>query len=516
MDRGGNGSGGGREDGRSIFEREPPRDLAAEKSVLGSILLLPQVCDEVALPPATRRFLRRANRRLFQQILAMHDASREIDPLLLVAELKQAGIYEAIGGAAFLAEVADSVTTAAHAEYYARIVREKASLRAMIVASTDILKEAYDPTSEARTVLSRAEERVFGVLEKRGGGEVESIREVLQESLARVDARMKHDHALGGLETGFDDFDDLTGGLHKSELTILAARPSMGKTALAMNMAEHVAAKLSAATLFVSLEMSAIELGDRLLCSAARVNGNRLRNGTINNEERHKLVATAAEISRSPLFIDDSPSRTMTEIAANARRLKRRENLGLVVIDYLQLIEPDNPRDPRQEQVARIARRLKGLARELEVPVLCLAQLNRQVESTRDNKPHLSHLRESGAIEQDADVVMFVHREEYYLNDEEERERMKGEAELLIRKQRNGPTGDVKLTWIHEFTRFENARPALRRVRGLRARNRILSFKHTPAVPNRWQYRFSVSLSLASLSLGCSASRPPLARMIHE
>jgi replicative DNA helicase len=223
-----------------------------------------------------------------------------------------------------------------------------------------------------------------------------------------------------------------------------------------MNVAEHVSTKVGGTVLFVSLEMSAVELGDRFLCSAARVDSARLRNGTINNDERHKLIATAAEISRSRLFVDDSPRRTMTEIAATARRLKRRENLALVIIDYLQLIEPDNSRDPRQEQVSRIARRLKRLARELDVPVLCLAQLNRQVETTRDNKPHLSHLRESGAIEQDADVVMFVHREEYYLNDEEERDRVKGEADLLLRKQRNGPTGDIKLTWIHEFTRFEN------------------------------------------------------------
>src|SRR6185295_1545173 len=209
-------------------------------------------------------------------------------------------------------------------------------------------------------------------------------------------------------------------------------------------------------TLFVSLEMSSVELADRMLCSIAEVNGQRLRNGTISNDDRRQLVEKAAELSSAPLFVDDTPSRTMTEIAAGARRLKRKSNLGLVIIDYLQLVEPDNMKDPRQEQVARIARRLKGLARELSIPVLCLAQLNRQVEATRDNKPQLSHLRESGAIEQDADVVMFVHREEFYRNSDEDRDRVKGQAELLIRKQRNGPTGDIKLTWLHEYTRFEN------------------------------------------------------------
>jgi replicative DNA helicase len=270
---------------------------------------------------------------------------------------------------------------------------------------------------------------------------------------------MQHQHAYGGLETGYIDFDELTGGLHDSELVILAARPSMGKTALALNIVEHIAIDErgpAKPVLFVSLEMSSMELADRLLCSRGRVNGHRLRNGQISGDESRKLVQTAADVSRAPLFIDDSPSRNMTEIAANARRLKRRENLALVVVDYLQLIDPDNSRDPRQEQVARIARRLKGLARELSIPVLCLAQLNRQVEATRDNRPQLSHLRESGAIEQDADVVMFVHREEYYKTDEQEREQVKGQADILIKKQRNGPTGDVKLTWLHDFTRFEN------------------------------------------------------------
>jgi replicative DNA helicase len=301
---------------------------------------------------------------------------------------------------------------------------------------------------------------VLAILEDRGAGQVSPISEVLQESLDRIDARMDQHHAYGGVETGFVDFDQMTGGLQKSELIILAARPSMGKTALAMNMAEYAALN-GTPVLFVSLEMSAIELGDRLLCSFARVNGNRLRNGTITHEERRKLVNAAAQISQAPLFIDDAPSRTMTEIAANARRLKRRSGLGVVIVDYLQLIDPDNPRDPRQEQVAKISRRLKGLARELDVPVLCLAQLNRQVESTHSNKPQLSHLRESGAIEQDADVVMFVHREEYYMTNEEDREQVRGQADLLIRKQRNGPTGDVKLTWSHEFTRFDNyAAPA--------------------------------------------------------
>jgi replicative DNA helicase len=268
---------------------------------------------------------------------------------------------------------------------------------------------------------------------------------------------MKKEHAAGGIETGFTDFDAMTGGLHGSELIILAARPSMGKTALALNVAEHVSMIVQQPTLFVSLEMSSVELADRMLCSIAEVNGQRLRNGTISNDDRRRLVEKAADLSQAPLFVDDSPSRTITEIAAAARRLKRKSGLSLIVIDYLQLIEPDNAKDQRQEQVAKIARRLKGMARELKVPVLCLAQLNRQAEATKDNRPRLSHLRESGAIEQDADVVMFIHREEYYATNDDERSQLAGQADLIVAKQRNGPTGDVKLTWKKDFTRFCDA-----------------------------------------------------------
>jgi replicative DNA helicase len=442
-----------------LLDRQPPRSIEAERAVIGSLLLLPEACDEVALVIRPEDFYDGAHRSIFTHMLALHEGGRQIDPTLLSQLLRDAGQYESIGGAAFLLELSQEVATAAHAEHYARIVRDKAVLRSLIHASTDIIQEAYETGVNAREMLSRAEERVFRILDSKGDTQVRPIRDILHESLARIDARMQHDHAYGGLETGFIDFDELTGGLHDSELVILAARPSMGKTALALNMAEHISIDEHGpgkAVLLVSLEMSALELGDRLLCSRARVNSHRLRNGQLNAEESRRLIQTAADVSRAPLFIDDSPSRNITEIAATARRLKRQDSLSLIVVDYLQLIEPDNPRDPRQEQVARISRRLKGLARELSVPILCLAQLNRQVEASRESRPQLSHLRESGAIEQDADVVAFVHREEFYQNNEEDRERLKGQADLLIRKQRNGPIGDIKLTWLHEFTRFEN------------------------------------------------------------
>jgi replicative DNA helicase len=260
-----------------------------------------------------------------------------------------------------------------------------------------------------------------------------------------------------GIPTGFSEIDAMTGGLHGSELIILAARPSMGKTAFATNIADHIAVEQKKTTIFFSLEMARVELAQRMLCCRGRVDAHKLRTGFLSSADTQALAKASGELALATLYIDDTPGRTVTEIGAVSRRLKRNDDLGLIVIDYLGLIEPDNPLDPRQEQVAKIARRLKGLARELQVPILCLSQLNRAAETTKDNRPRLSHLRESGAIEQDADVVMFVHREEYYHKREEAEEMgIVGQAEIIIAKQRNGPVGDVKLAWIGEYTLFAN------------------------------------------------------------
>ena len=436
--------------------RDRPANVDAERAVLGSILLKPDVCDDIALLVRPEDFSDESHQVLYQHLLELHDTGKRIDTTIVLEHLRTKGDLERIGGAAALAEIIEAVPHAAHASYYAQIVRDKALLRSLIDAGTDILRDAYDASDEPRQLLARAEEKIFAILERRSSAEAKPIQAVLEDVMVRMDARMKHVHTIGGVETGFTDLDSLCGGLHNSELIILAARPSMGKTAFAMNIAEHVSIATQQPVLFVSLEMACLELADRLLCSAAQVNGHRLRNGTISQEDRRRLVQKSSEISTSPLYIDDTPGRTLTEIAAVARRLKRKDGLSLVVIDYLQLIEPDNPRDPRQEQVARIARRLKMMSRELDIPVLCLAQLNRQAEVSRDNRPRLNHLRESGAIEQDADVVMFVHREEYYQTNDEDRERVKGAAEIIIAKQRNGPIGDVKLLWQHDYTRFVN------------------------------------------------------------
>ncbi len=439
-----------------ILDRLPPQSVDAEKSVIGSLLLDSSMCDDVVLLLRPEDFYSDVHRKLFGHIVAMHDEGNRIDTTLLVERLKQAGDYELIGGAAYLAEILQAVAVAAHAVYYAKIVRDKATLRSIIHASTEILRDAYDPTLDCRDMISQAEEKIFAIHDLRSSDQLASMHDILVEAFEHIDKRMERGGATG-VPSGLADLDNLTGGLHESELVILAARPSMGKTALATNIADHVSVEANLGTLFVSLEMSRLELAQRMLCARGEINGSKFRAGYLSGEDRDKLVQASARLSKAPLYVDDTPSRTISEIAACARRLKRKTGLKLIVIDYLQLIEPDNAKDPRQEQVAKIARRLKGLARELRVPVLCLAQLNRQAEATKDNRPRLSHLRESGAIEQDADVVMFVHREEYYHSHEEAVEQdLVGKADLMIAKQRNGPTGDVKLCWFQEYTKFKD------------------------------------------------------------
>ncbi|MGW8258217.1 MAG: replicative DNA helicase, partial [Thermoguttaceae bacterium] len=341
--------------------------------------------------------------------------------------------------------------------YYAQIVRKNATLRELIHAGSEILRDAYDTTVDAEEMLGLAEQKIFAVHDQRTSDRTINIKDLLVEAFDRIDARLEHGEGVG-ITSGFTDLDNLTGGLHDSELIILAARPSMGKTALAINIAENVAIGGNVTTLFVSLEMARLELAQRMLCSQGKIDANKFRSGFLSGDDRRKLVEASAKLGKAPLYVDDSPARSVTQIAACARRMKRKHKLGLIVIDYLQLIQPDDPKDPRQEQVARMTRRLKGLSRELQVPILCVAQLNRQVEAGKEgHRPRLSHLRESGAIEQDADVVVFIHREEYYQDrDEAQQAGTSGMADVIVAKQRNGPTGDVKLAWHSKYTRFEN------------------------------------------------------------
>ncbi|MCH2131674.1 MAG: replicative DNA helicase [Pirellulaceae bacterium] len=444
-----------------ILDRQPPCNLEAEKGVLGSMMLVPEVCDEVVLLLRADDFYDEAHRTLYRHMEAMHDAGRRIDLMLLVEDLQASGKLEDIGGMSYLEEVFTSVANAAHAKYYSEIVRDKSTLRSLILAGTEILRGAYEENDAASELLNKSEQTIYSIKDNRDSGNVQSMDKMMQGAMDRLDARLRGDHSLDGIDTGFADLDSLLTGFHPSQLIVLAARPGMGKTALALNISEYVALQSKQPVLYVSLEMSEVELADRLLCSTAEVSSHKLRKWRpISDQERQRLVEKASDLSTAPLYVDDTPGRRVTDIAAVARRIRRQEGkLSLIVIDYLQLVEPDNPRDPRQEQVAKITRRLKLLSKDIKVPILCLAQLNRQAEEGRVTRPRLSHLRESGAIEQDADVVMFVHRAEVDQDTQEDRDNLAGEAELIVAKQRSGPTGDVPLTWRKEFTRFSDRAP---------------------------------------------------------
>lgn len=438
-----------------LLDRMPPSSEDAERSVLGSVLLLPQVLDDVALILKPEDFYSESNATIYRHLLTMHNANRRIDQKLLVSSLLQSGIAASVGGAKYIGELMNEVATAMHAVEYAKIVRRHSSARALILAGSEIIKIGYDPEPDAPQLIDAAETLVFSVRDQHGTEDVSqaSISDVLQECMAALDARAKG-HAFNGVKTGFVDVDKQL-ALREGALIVMAARPGMGKTSLALDIARNVATE-DGQVLFCSLEMSASEIGDRYLSAMARVNLKTLQSGRVTDTDRKRIIEATSDISKLPLAVDDSPRRSVNEIAASARRLKRKSGLKLLVVDYIQLIQPDDERAPREQQVAKIARRLKTLARELAVPVLVLAQLNRQVEATNDNRPKLSHLRESGAIEQDADIVLFVHRPEYFAKDDNDRSSLRGKAELIVAKHRNGPTGSIGLAWFDQFTTFGN------------------------------------------------------------
>ncbi len=432
--------------------RLPPQNLDAERGVLGSILLVNEAIDEVADWLKAEHFYHDAHHRIYAAIHDLYEASvRGIDPVTLAEELEKRGEIEDVGGPAYIYEILESVPHAAHVRYYARIVREKWVQRALISACTEILSDCYDSPESVDDLLQTAERKVFGIVEQQEDTASVAIGDILMDAFDRIDERMNSEGGLSGLSTGFTDLDHQTTGLQPTELIILAARPSMGKTAFVCNIAESVARTSGQGVMLFSLEQSSLELAERFLCIRARVNGHAIRSGQLSDEQTDALAAASDEVQSLPLFIDDKPARTMSQISAISRRQHRRSPLGLIVIDYLQLIEPEEKSIPREQQIATISRRLKFLAKELHVPVIALSQLNRSVEMREDKRPRLADLRESGSIEQDADKVMFLHRPEVYNPDDRP-----GEAEVLIAKHRSGPTGIVKLTWRGEFMRFEN------------------------------------------------------------
>ncbi len=435
--------------------RLPPQNLDAERGVLGSILLMNEAIDEVGESLKAEHFYSDAHQKMYSAIHRLYENGiRGIDAITLAEELVRSGHYEDVGGAGYLAQILEAVPHAAHVRYYATIVREKWMQRSLIYACTEILSESYEASDDVEGLLQSAERRIFSILESQGDTGSFAIADILLEAFARLEERQSKAGDVTGITSGFTDLDRQTTGFQPTELIILAARPSMGKTALVCNIAEAVARKSGKGVLLFSLEQSNLELAERFLSITARIDGHAIRAGTLTDAQHDAMVQASDDLSKLPLFIDDKPARTMTQMAAIARRQHRKSPLGVIIIDYLQLIEPDDKSSPREQQIAQISRRLKFLAKELKIPVIALAQLNRGVELREDKRPRLADLRESGSIEQDADMVMFLHRPDAY--DPEDRP---GEAEIIVAKHRSGPTGLIRLTWRKEYMRFENYSP---------------------------------------------------------
>ena len=436
-----------------ILDRLPPQDLDAEKSVLGSVLLRQDVLDDVAAVITAEDFYVEAHACLYRHFRELHDAGQPIDVVTLKARLRAAGDLEAIGGAAYLGELFDSHPVPSRATYYAGIVREKARLRAVITTAAAMLQAAYDPAGNADDVLAQAQEQLASA-EDQGRG-VDAIGAALAVDQA-LDQAKRSGEWRRGLPTGLVDFDRQLGGLFPGELVVLAARPRMGKTSLGIQVMAHNAPR-GRGVLFVSLEMSATELTTRMLCARAGVDSNSLRTGNLEGGDLTALEQQAAEFRGAAFWIIDRPSLTTADIRREARRLHRRSGLALLIVDYLGRVTPADVRVKRYEQVGQISGDLKRLSRELEIPVLLLAQLNREVEGTADHRPRLSHLRESGETEQDADVVAFLHRPEVYKPDDPD---LHGQAELIVEKNRNGPTGKFTLGWDSMSTTFWTPAPS--------------------------------------------------------
>ncbi len=446
-----------------MTDRLPPHNRDAERGVLGGILRDPDTLPDIQQVLKVDNFYFDAHQKIYQAITDLSSENQPFDLVLIHERLKKSKQLEDVGGVMYLTELWDSVPTGANAEYHAKIVRDTAMVRSLIHAGNEILRDSYDRTQSADELVSQAERKIMDIAKASMVGETYTLTQTIQEAFSRLDARAgkdPNDLSLSGISTGYVDLDSITAGLQKSELVIVAARPSVGKTAFALNIVRniittHHANDMRPVIAFFSLEMARIELAERLLCCQSRVDSHKVRKGHLNSDDIQKLMDAGDVLRRARLYIDDTPSRSMIQIGASCRRLDKKHEkeggLQLVVIDYLQLIEPENRRDPRQEQVAQVSRRLKFLARELNIPVVALAQVNRSSEDRQDHKPRLSDLRESGSIEQDADTCMMLHRPGKFDGATED-----NMLEVIIAKQRNGPTGEVTLTWRKAYNRYEN------------------------------------------------------------
>lgn len=434
------------------MEKIPPQNLDAEQSVLGAMLIDQEAVIKTIEVLQPRDFYRDANGRIFEAIVSLFDRGEPVDLITLSEELRQTGMLDQVGGVSYVAGLANSVPTSANVEHYARIVEEKSLLRRLINVSTRIAQLGYEGEEEVEALLDRAEQMVFELTQRKTQSAFVPFKTVLMQTFDRIEYLYRHKGEITGVPSGFSELDKMTSGFQPSDLIILAARPSMGKTAFCLNIAQNAAIRKKLPVAIFSLEMSREQLVTRILCGEALVDQQKVRTGHLEDEDWQKLSRAAAPLAQAPLFIDDSPGISVVEMRAKCRRLKAEHGLSMIVIDYLQLMQGGRKTENRQQEISEISRSLKSLARELQVPVIALSQLSRAVEQRQDKKPMMSDLRESGSLEQDADLVMFIYRDEYYNPDTDRRSR----ADIIIAKQRNGPVGSVELGFFREFTKFVN------------------------------------------------------------
>jgi replicative DNA helicase len=435
--------------------RVPPHSIDAEQAVLGGLMLDERAWERIADKLDESDFYRKDHRLIFRAIGELSNKNMPCDAVTLGEWFDSNGLAELVGGTSYVVQLANSTPSAANIAAYAEIVREKSILRQLIDAGTEIVGDGFQPEGRSsQEILETAEQKVFHIAETgaRGKKGFVQMRAAVKEAFQILHQRYESKGSVTGLATGFTDLDEMTAGLQPSDLIIVAARPSMGKTALAVNMAEHAALKSKKAVALFSMEMSASQLAFRLISSLGRINQQHLRTGDIQEEEWPRVTSAITLLSDAKIFIDDTPALSPAELRARARRLKREHDLGLIVIDYLQLMAVPGNKENRATEISEITRSLKAMAKEMNVPVIALSQLNRSLEQRTDKRPVMADLRESGAIEQDADVILFIYRDEYYNSESND----KGQAEIIIGKQRNGPTGMVKLTFLGQYTRFES------------------------------------------------------------
>lgn len=435
-----------------LVEKIPPQNLEAEVSVLGAMLFEPEVIPIAIEILNDSYFYLDAHRKIFRCIVALFEKNQPADLLTVTEELRKQKALEAIGGATYLTQLTASVPTAANFDHHAHIVKEKGLLRQLIHVATQVVQESYDTTEDVSDILDRAEHLIFEISQRQIEGNFVQLKDIIKSSIETIDQLYQRKEHVTGIASGFHEFDIRTAGLQPSDLIIVAGRPSMGKSAFAAAICEHAGITLKRPVAFFSLEMSKEQLVQRMLCSHARVDAQKVRTGYLSHTDWPKLTSAAGKLSEAPIYIDDTPGLSALELRAKARRLKSQFGIELVVVDYLQLMRGSSRQENRQQEISEISRSLKAMAREIRVPVIAVSQLSRAVENRTGNRPQLSDLRESGAIEQDADVVVFLYREEYYRPAEENRNK----AEAIIAKQRNGPTGSIELLFLKEWTRFEN------------------------------------------------------------